>query len=88
MFAVIRSVGDYYIVQNISTIMDKGSWKLIISIIKNYSEIFLTMAMAAMGLLTNFAELKKLGAKPFLVGLIAAVSAGVISASYILLFVA
>jgi uncharacterized membrane protein YadS len=44
--------------------------------------------MAAMGLLTNFAELKKLGAKPFLVGLIAAVSAGVISASYILLFVA
>ncbi len=88
MFAVIRSVGDYYIVQNISTVMDKSSWKLIISIIKNYSEIFLTMAMAAMGLLTNFAELKKLGAKPFLVGLIAAVSAGVISASYILLFVA
>ncbi len=87
LFAVIRSVGDYYIVQNVSTIIDKSLWKLIISTIKNYSEIFLTMAMAAMGLLTNFNELKKLGVKPFLVGLIAAVSAGLISATYILLFV-
>jgi hypothetical protein len=41
-----------------------------------------------MGLLTNFSELKKLGARPFLVGLIAAVSAGAISATYIFLFVA
>jgi len=87
LFAVIRSIGDYYIVQNVSTIIDKSLWKLIISTIKNYSEIFLTMAMAAMGLLTNFNELKKLGVKPFLVGLIAAVSAGLISATYILLFV-
>lgn len=87
LFAVIRSIGDYYIVQNVSTVIDKSLWKLIISTIKNYSEIFLTMAMAAMGLLTNFTELKKLGFKPFLVGLIAAVSAGLISAIYILLFV-
>ncbi len=87
LFAVIRSIGDYYIVQNVSTIIDKSLWKLIISTIKNYSEIFLTMAMAAMGLLTNFNELKKLGVKPFLVGLIAVVSAGLISATYILLFV-
>ena len=87
LFVVIRSIGDYYIVQNVSTVIDKSLWKLIISTIKNYSEIFLTMAMAAMGLLTNFTELKKLGVKPFLVGLIAAVSAGVISATYILLFV-
>ena len=88
LFAVIRSVGDYYFVQNSSTIIDKDSWKLIILTIKNYSELFLTMAMAAMGLLTNFSELKKLGARPFLVGLIAAISAGAISATYIFLFVA
>jgi uncharacterized integral membrane protein (TIGR00698 family) len=87
LFAVIRSIGDYYIVQNVSTVIDKSLWKLIISTIKNYSEIFLTMAMAAMGLLTNFTELRKLGVKPFLVGLIAAVSAGLISATYILFFV-
>lgn len=87
LFALIRSIGDYYIVQNVSAAIDKSTWKLIISTIKNYSEIFLTMAMAAMGLLTNFSELKKLGAKPFLVGLVAAVSAGLISATYIFLFV-
>jgi len=87
MFAIVRSVGDYYIVQNASRIIDKSSWQLIIFTIKNYSEIFLSMAMAAIGLLTNFTELKKLGAKPLLVGLIAAVSASFISATYIFLFV-
>ena len=75
------------VVQNASSVIDKSSWQLIIFTIKNYSEIFLTMAMAAIGLLTNFTELKKLGAKPLLVGLIAAVSAGFISATYIFLFV-
>lgn len=87
MFAVIRSVGDYYILQSENFIIDKVFWHLIINTIKNYSEIFLTMAMVAMGLLTNFTDLKKLGIKPFLVGLVAAVSAGLISASYIFLLI-
>ena len=87
MFAVIRSVGDYYILQSENFIIDKVFWHLIINTIKNYSEIFLTMAMAAMGLLTNFIDLKKLGIKPFIVGLVAAVSAGLISTSYIFLLV-
>ena len=37
------------------------------------------MAMAAVGMSTNLAELKSMGYKPFLVGLIAAVTVGLVS---------
>src|SRR5210317_247004 len=86
-FAIIRSVGDYYIVQQGTEILSVETWKSTIQFIKHYAELFLTMAMAAMGLLTNFGDLKKLGIKPFVIGFIAATSAGLISLTYIFIFI-
>jgi uncharacterized membrane protein YadS len=41
------------------------------------------MAMAAVGISINLSELKSMGYKPFIVGLIAAVTVGLISLLYI-----
>jgi uncharacterized membrane protein YadS len=41
------------------------------------------MAMAAVGISINLGELKSMGYKPFVVGLIAAVTVGIISLIYI-----
>jgi uncharacterized membrane protein YadS len=41
------------------------------------------MAMAAVGISINLSELKSMGYKPFIVGLIAAVTVGFISLIYI-----
>ena len=53
--------------------------KTLISYIKSLATVFLTMAMAAVGISINLNELKSMGYKPFLVGLIAAVTVGVVS---------
>ena len=52
-------------------------------ILKSLATVFLTMAMAAVGISINLSELKSMGYKPFVVGLIAAVTVGVISLIYI-----
>ena len=54
-------------------------WKTSISYIKSLATIFLTMAMAAVGISINISELKSMGYKPFIVGLIAAITVGIIS---------
>ena len=41
------------------------------------------MAMAAVGISINLSDLKSMGYKPFVVGLIAAVTVGIISLVYI-----
>ena len=46
--------------------------------IKDSAKIFLTMAMAAVGLSTNFPHIKSMGYKPFVVGF-AALTVGLVS---------
>ena len=53
--------------------------KTLISYIKSLATVFLTMAMAAVGISINLNELKSMGYKPFIVGLIAAVTVGIVS---------
>ena len=53
--------------------------KTLISYIKSLATVFLTMAMAAVGISINLNELKSMGYKPFVVGLIAALTVGVVS---------
>ena len=48
-------------------------------ILKSLATVFLTMAMAAVGISINFSELKSMGYKPFVVGLIAAITVGIVS---------
>ena len=70
---ILRNSGD----QLFAT--DNSKWLEIIEIIKFSSKIFLTMAMAAIGLSTDLKDVKKMGFKPFIVGFIAMLTVGVIS---------
>jgi uncharacterized integral membrane protein (TIGR00698 family) len=58
-------------------------WVNLIEYFKILTTVFLTMAMAAVGISINLSELKSMGYKPFIVGLIAAVTVGIISLIYI-----
>jgi uncharacterized membrane protein YadS len=51
----------------------------IVHYIKASSKIFLTMAMAAIGLSTNLRDLKNMGYKPFVVGFVGMATVGVVS---------
>ena len=50
-----------------------------INIIKVFSKIFLTMAMAAIGLSTNLKDIRNMGYKPFVVGFTSMLTVGIVS---------
>ena len=79
--AVIRSIGDASVNAggNAFGLWDGGTWKDIYSFIKTWAGHFLVMALAGVGLGTDFRTFKGLGIKPFFVGLSAALVVGVIS---------
>jgi len=68
---IIRNIGDEIYLSN-------SNWIGSIEIIKLFSKIFLTMAMAAIGLSTNLKEIKNMGYKPFVVGFIAMLTVGIV----------
>ena len=71
---VIRNVGDHFFVSDFS-----NYWLDSINIIKSSSKIFLTMAMAAIGLSTNLNDIKSMGYKPFIVGFLGMATVGFVS---------
>ena len=72
---IFRNIGD----QLFSTIETQEIWQSVITNIKNSAKIFLSMAMAAIGLSTNLKDLKSMGYKPFVVGFIAMITVGLVS---------
>ena len=78
---VLRNIGD----QIFSNENNNNNllWLNFIEYLKILATAFLTMAMAAVGISINLGELKSMGYKPFIVGLIAAVTVGFISLIYI-----
>jgi len=73
---IVRNIGDQIFT------FENGNyefWKTLINYIKSLATVFLTMAMAAVGISINLNELKSMGYKPFVVGLIAAVTVGIVS---------
>ena len=68
---VLRNVGDELYSSNLY-------WIESIDIIKLFSKILLTMAMAAIGLSTNLKDIRSMGYKPFIVGFIAMLTVGMI----------
>jgi uncharacterized membrane protein YadS len=54
-------------------------WQSSIINIKDAAKIFLSMAMAAVGLSTNLKDIKLMGYKPFIVGFIAMITVGLVS---------
>lgn len=71
MFGLIRSLGDAF--------WAGQAWSDIVGFAKTWAVHFLVVALAAVGLTTNFNILKGLGIKPFIVGLGAALVVGVLS---------
>ena len=80
---IVRNLGDQFLSIENSNYETYEIWKNFIGYIKTLATVFLTMAMAAVGISINLNELKSMGYKPFVVGLIAAVTVGVISLVYI-----
>ena len=79
---IIRNVGD-----NIFITSQNEIWATTVINIKILSKIFLTMAMAAIGLSTNLRDIKNMGYKPFVVGFVAMATVGLISITTIELYI-
>jgi uncharacterized membrane protein YadS len=77
---LVRNIGDQvFTTENNSYFL----WTSLIGYLKTLATVFLTMAMAAVGISINLSELRSMGYKPFVVGLIAAITVGFISLIYI-----
>ena len=70
----VRNIGDQIFINSPNEI-----WISTVNNVKLFSKIFLTMAMAAIGLSTNLRDVKNIGYKPFIVGFIAMATVGIIS---------
>jgi len=70
---IFRNIGDHVFVIN-----SNDNWIETINFIKSSSKVFLTMAMAAIGLSTNLKDIRNMGYKPFLVGFIAMLTVGIV----------
>jgi len=70
---IMRNLGDEFFITNY-----EYNWENTIDTIKFLSKIFLTMAMAAIGLSTNLKDIKSMGYKPFIVGFIAMLTVGIV----------
>ncbi len=70
----LRNIGDQVFLNSYNEV-----WINIIINIKLLSKIFLTMAMAAIGLSTNLGDLKNMGSKPFIVGFVGMMTVGMVS---------
>ena len=79
---IFRNMGDH-----IFSVNQNEIWLNTVENIKFASKIFLTMAMAAIGLSTNLKDIKKMGYKPFIVGFVSMATVGLISIITIEIFV-
>jgi uncharacterized membrane protein YadS len=79
--SIFRSIGDAGITTtNLAFgLLGEDSWDGLIKIIKDFANILFVIALGGVGLSTNFSNFKGLGIKPFLVGLFAALTTGVVS---------
>ncbi len=79
--ATFRSIGDAMIKAGGEAfgLWDAGTWHAIYTTLRTWAGYLLVVALAAVGLSTNFRSFKGLGIKPFFVGLAAALIVGVVS---------
>ena len=73
LMIIVRNLGD-----QIFLVSNNDIWLGAVNNIKLMSKIFLTMAMAAIGLSTNLRDIKKMGYKPFVVGFLAMATVGLV----------
>ena len=77
---IVRNLGDQFFTSESNNYVN---WINLVGYLKILATVFLTMAMAAVGISINLSELKSMSYKPFVVGLIAAITVGFISLIYI-----
>ena len=70
---ILRNIGDQLFISE-----NNFNWSEAVGFIKFLSKIFLTMAMAAIGLSTNLKDIKKMGYKPFVVGFVSMLTVGIV----------
>ena len=75
LLIVFRNVGDQIFFTENSIYV----WQDVILIVTDAAKIFLSMAMAAIGLSTNIKDVKSMGYRPFIVGFIAMITVGFVS---------
>jgi uncharacterized integral membrane protein (TIGR00698 family) len=89
LLAFVRTIGDLNIENNGMAFgfLNPNSWENVYTYGSSFGTTYmLGLAMAGVGLSTDFSTFKGLGVKPFYIGLIAAVSVGIISLTLISLF--
>jgi len=88
IMAALRTVGDQVFQVNSIAIagFNQNSWKSFVDLLLKLSSIFITMALASVGLKTSISVFKGLGFKPLFVGFITAMVVGATSISLIFLF--
>ena len=81
LISILRSIGDAGInTNNVAFgLLGADLWGDIIKMIKDFANILFVVSLGGVGLSTNFANFKGLGIKPFLVGLFAALTIGIVS---------
>jgi uncharacterized membrane protein YadS len=87
--ALMRTIGDLTVMNTGSAFgfLAKNTWEGFYSSWSSFGSTYLLgIAMAGVGLSTNFAVFKGLGIKPFYIGMIAAVSVGIVSLTLISIF--
>jgi len=73
LISILRSTGDAF------GLVGVDSWENFIKVVKDFANILFVVALGGVGLSTDFSKFKGLGIKPFLVGLFAALTIGVVS---------
>jgi uncharacterized integral membrane protein (TIGR00698 family) len=73
LVSILRSTGDAF------GLIGVDSWENFIKIVKDFANILFVVALGGVGLSTDFSKFKGLGIKPFLVGMFAALTIGVVS---------
>jgi uncharacterized integral membrane protein (TIGR00698 family) len=84
MMSALRTVGD--LGDRAFGILEPAQWTDLVRFIRNSAESFLLVAMAAVGLTSMFSGIRKIGMRPFLLGLFAALLIGGVSLATISLF--
>lgn len=87
--ALLRTIGDVTVSNNglAFGLFEQSTWQSFYNSWSSFGSTYLLgLAMAGVGLSTDFKMFKGLGIKPFYIGLIAAISVGIVSVTLISLF--
>ncbi len=86
LMSALRTIGD--VGDKAFGVLEPDQWDATVQFLRDTAERCLLVAMAAVGLTSMFAGMKKIGMRPFVLGLFAALLIGAVSFSLIAVFAA